>query len=64
MGQAGLGGGTGRDKADSCEPGWDFPKGGSVLQNSFVCGQLKLNLYWLKKKGCFSGSCDRKGQGL
>lgn len=39
-------------------------KGGSVLQISFVCGQLKLNLNWLKEKGCFSGSCDRDGQGL
>lgn len=45
------------------ESGWDFPEDGSVLYNSFVCGLLNLNLNRLKAKGCFSGPCDREGQG-
>lgn len=39
--------GRGQDRvqqASSCESRWDFLKGGSILQNSFVCGQLKLTL--------------------
>lgn len=39
----------------------------AVLQNSFVCGQLRLNLNWLKEKGVFLAPAigqDRDRAGL